>query len=82
VGDFLFSNLVVPGGKAMFGKLIWPKHVFALSGGPHQINSFFQHSLTFNIISLTFYYSSNKKITTKQNFLYLNTKHYYFFTLK
>jgi hypothetical protein len=26
---------------------------------------FFQHSLTFNITSITFYYSSNKKITTK-----------------
>jgi hypothetical protein len=44
------------------------------------IISFFQHSLTFNITSITFYYSSNKKITTKQNFPYFYTKHSYFFT--
>jgi hypothetical protein len=48
-------------------------------GAPHLIILFFQHSLIFNITSITFYYSSNKKITTKQNFLFFYTKHSYFF---
>jgi hypothetical protein len=43
-----------------------------------QLFHFFQHSLTFNITSITFYYSSNKKITTKQNILFFYTKHSYF----
>jgi hypothetical protein len=42
------------------------------------IISFFQYSLTFNITSITFYYSLNKKITTKQNFLFFYTKHIFF----
>ena len=67
---------------AVFVKCFHLKHVCALFGGPHIIILFFQYSLTFNIISLTFYYSSNKKITTKQNFSFFYTKHSYFFTFK
>jgi hypothetical protein len=56
--------------------LFWLDTVY---GGPQLIISFLQYSLTFNITSLTFYYSSIKKITTKQNFSFFYTKHYYFF---
>jgi hypothetical protein len=48
--------------------------------GPHLIISFFQYFLTFNITSLNFYYSSNKKITTKQNFSFFYIKHFDSFT--
>jgi hypothetical protein len=48
--------------------------------GPHLIISFFQHFLTFNITSLNFYYSSNKKIITKQNFSFFYIKHFDSFT--
>jgi hypothetical protein len=46
----------------------------------HFTFSFFQHSLTFYITSITIYYYSNKKITTKQKKLFFQTKHSYFFT--
>jgi hypothetical protein len=64
---------------AVFVKRFALELVSALFGGPQLIISFFQHSLIFNI-SLTFYYSSNKKIITKQNFSSFYTKHSYFFT--
>ena len=56
-------------------------------GGPHSIISFFQYFLAFNITSITFYYSLNKKITTKQNFSFFYAKHsskhsYFFYFLK
>jgi hypothetical protein len=58
-----------------FVKRFWQKQ-------KNSIISFFQHYLTFIITSITFYYFSNKKITTKQKFLFFYTKHSYIFTFK
>ena len=47
--------------------------------GPKVLLKINSNILTFYITSITFYYDSNKKITTKQIFLYFHIKWSYFF---